>query len=107
MVVDDERCPSFSATLAESVDRYDDADIRDDKPINDIVWLINHYDGDGNYTPSELAGQFAWHIVSNLGPPENVDYYMGRELDALERRGAVFNHSIALGHAMLLDRHYL
>jgi hypothetical protein len=100
--------PSFSVTMAEAVDRYsDNADFRDETPINNIVQLINHYAGDGDYTPSELAGQFTWHIISYIGPPENVDYYIGLELDALEKRGAIFNHATALGHAMLLDSHYL
>lgn len=98
--------PSYSAVLADAVDVLITSNPIDNGPIESVVRLINHYDGEGTFTADELAGQFAWHIAQDIGRDDDEDL-IGRQLDALAERGASFNYTVALDHALLLGLHYL
>lgn len=97
--------PEYSLAMAKAVDAWNGADPRDDGPITAIVRLINQYDGDGEFTADELAGQFAWHIAQDVGCLDDYTF-IARELGALTERGASFHHATALDHALLLGQHY-
>jgi len=100
----DEPAP-LSEALADAVEAWEHAAAGDtfDAATVRIVELVN--DGDGVFSPDELAGQFALFVAAGTGA-EVTERFMREQTDYLAEKGARFDSHKALTIALAHWEHY-